>query len=105
MRLATGHQALRDAVDDIAPNLERAAATENAHVFNQARIHGLAHVTGLRVQWDATLDARVCDDCLELDGEKSAPMEGFVVPSTGQVILHPPAHPYCRCVVLTLDEE
>lgn len=46
-------------------------------------------------RWDATLDARVCPFCRELDGQVVKIGEAF-----RDGIEAPPAHPNCRCAVL-----
>lgn len=83
----------------VAHNIERIAANENAHAFNDERTraaHGIAQAAGLhlRREWNAILDDRTCDVCGALDGVVRWDHEPF-----GAVGSSPPVHPHCRCFV------
>lgn len=47
-------------------------------------------------RWDATLDARTCPVCEEMDNKTIPVGQAWVLPD-GMVIDSPPAHPSCRC--------
>ena len=74
----TPAQRLDQATKDLDYRILRTAATENAQAFNDARDDGMGWVAerykearwfpALLKRWDATLDAKVCPTCRELDG-------------------------------------
>ncbi len=87
--------------------LRRAATTETARAFSDARDEGMDSIAELHKDttwfpallktWDATLDRKTCKTCKELDGT-TRPW-GFSFPGgeePGYV------HPGCRCIVGTL---
>lgn len=83
---------------------ERLVRTETQAAYNQVHvdnIHGL-HTelkelgVDLMKRWDASMDRRVCLDC--------AALHGVIVPVGGRFpggYDAPPAHPNCRCVLVT----
>lgn len=71
----------------------RAANTGRIHGYRQAAERGLVPARAL-LEWDATLDRRVCAVCRGLDGLQ-APLDGSAFDGMPQ----PPAHPMCRCTV------
>lgn len=87
------HTALR-------PALETGAASEAAEAFNAERQRVIRQAVArnpelaqaLEQVWDAELDKRTCERCLELDAT-SAPL-GERFPDGD-----PPLHPRCRCTI------
>lgn len=71
----------------------RAANTGRIYGYRQAAERGLIP-TGARLEWDATLDRRVCAICRGLEGTQTS-LEGGDFDGMRQ----PPAHPMCRCTV------
>jgi SPP1 gp7 family putative phage head morphogenesis protein len=77
----------------------RLARTETLNAYNVHAVEALhevsKHDSEIMSRWDASLDARICIICRELD---------HVVVKVGQNfpggIDHPPAHPNCRCAVV-----
>lgn len=78
---------------------ERVARTETMNAYNSVHQRGIADWAqtedGVLQLWDATNDLRVCLVCRRLDGGTAPPGRLFPDGYFG-----PPAHPYCRCVVL-----
>jgi SPP1 gp7 family putative phage head morphogenesis protein len=72
------------------PSLNRIAVTETYHAFNEQYIHNHSELEGF-YEWIAVLDARVCDQCEDLDGNKYTYEE---LPE------EPPLHPLCRCSLI-----
>jgi hypothetical protein len=95
-------QTARDASKSIAPQLDRAAATETAvayaeeherhldHAMEQAKASPLHRL--LHKRWEGVLDRKICRVCANHDNEvvpANEPFRGGAVP--GEV------HPNCRC--------
>lgn len=80
---------------------ERLVRTEMMHAYNLQHRAGIALLNDTLApgeapfvrRWNAAADRRTCPFCRELD-DTTAPLDG----SFKFGILHPPAHPYCRCV-------
>lgn len=79
---------------------DRIIRTELLNAYNEKHndsIKVLAEVhDDIKKRWDASLDRRVCELCRSLEGQVVDPDGNF---SGG--INHPPAHPNCRCTVVT----
>lgn len=71
----------------------RGANLGRYHGFRQAAAGGLVD-TDAALEWDATLDRRVCAICMDLDGTRS-PLDEPDFAGYGL----PPAHPHCRCTI------
>jgi SPP1 gp7 family putative phage head morphogenesis protein len=94
-----------DAIADSVMRMPRVQAarlvrTEAIHAYNsykQASLEDWAATETEQVmkRWDASLDARGCDECAGLDGEAVAYDDVF---SNGSAF--PPAHPNCRCTAV-----
>lgn len=74
--------------------LARAAVTENSVAYNEERrkaISAVADKAGLIEIWDAELDQRTCETCLDMDGAEAVDgrFPGGFVPGA--------VHPWCRC--------
>jgi hypothetical protein len=83
---------------------ERVVRTETAHAYNVHRQLGLEEADradpGYRRQLDASLDARRCDRCGDLDlavADLDKPFPGGV--------MFAPLHPNCRCIVVPYRDE
>lgn len=75
---------------------ERLVRTEMMNAYNAQHQAAIAEVgDGMKKRWDSAADRRRCPLCRELDGEVREASEPF---SSGQ--MHPPRHPYCRCVCI-----
>lgn len=93
---------------------QRAAHAGQLEAWQQLRdtgAFGNAHVIR---QWITAEDERVCPTCgpmhltqAELSGSYSLPLSGEAASAEqGGVVLHPPAHPSCRCdEVITLHDQ
>lgn len=70
--------------------------TEVIYAYNSVKMDQLRELykedNDMRSRWDAALDGRTCPACRDLDGKVVQVGEEF--PGG---ILHPPAHPRCRC--------
>lgn len=71
----------------------RAANTGRIQALRQAAENGLIGA-GAKLEWDATLDRRVCAICRGIDGTQTS-LEGGDFDGYPQ----PPRHPMCRCTV------
>lgn len=84
---------------------QRLVRTELTHSYNAVAMAGIqaAHKVDDRVVavWDATNDLRVCLQCKALHGKQVTP--GGLYQGG---IPHPPAHPNCRCAVVSwIDDD
>lgn len=70
--------------------------------YLQAADQGLFARNLARVEWLASEDERTCPICMALDGE-SVPL-GQPFESPEGPIMHPTAHPQCRCATMLLPE-
>lgn len=98
---------------------ELIARTETLKASNRGLVEGMKQsgvVEGK--QWLATMDARTCPECEEMDGATMPLDEPFFKEGeehtfdTGKTmvfdyeeIVHPPLHPDCRCTLLAIVKE
>lgn len=94
-----GPKAYRTAAKALSPSLDRTAVTETARAWNDETIrqNDYLFARGLQVEetWCALLDA--CPICEDRDGERVIRPNEFEHP--------PPAHPRCRCFLLTYVDQ
>ncbi len=80
---------------------ERVVRTEMVNAYNVQ--HQLSLEAGVRLdpelqkRWDAAADKRICPVCAGLDDNVVGVDEVFAAAGG---VMHPPAHPLCRCVVV-----
>ena len=82
---------------------ERLVRTETMNAYNVQHADGIDALNedldddedAFLKRWDSTLDSRLCEICGPLDRVAVKPEDNF--PGGYE---HPPAHPYCRCVVV-----
>lgn len=83
---------------------QRLVRTELNQAYNKTALDGIkvAHTLDDRIvmMWDATNDMRVCLYCRALHGKKAAPGKSF---PGGH--MQPPAHPNCRCALVSWMED
>ena len=70
--------------------------------WRQARRQGLLTKTAAKT-WITTADERLCPICAPLEGQVVGFDEPFQT-SVGE-LLHPPAHPQCRCAMGLVDAD
>lgn len=78
--------------------LRRLAATEAANAYSRAHYDVRVDASAWLIQWDATLDLKLCKLCKGMHGKTVAIGESFeddLVP--GDV------HPHCRCIPVYLS--
>ena len=99
--------------DGATHKAERLVRTEMMNTYNSVHRAGIIEAAEedeaqYLMRWDASFDSRRCAQCASLDGQ-IIPLEGefntsWPVGSKGKQAawsgLQPPAHPYCRCVLL-----
>jgi hypothetical protein len=87
---------------------DRLARTEVMNAYNVHADESIAELAeddaGVLRKWDASLDFRACEICRGLDEQSVAVGEPFSSGILGRVD-HPPAHPYCRCVLVAWHED
>lgn len=86
------------AVEALAPSLERVAVTESSQAFSAGR--QVVTATQLMKIWNAELDKRTCFVCSQSEGTIVSLAETFSAGEPGDV------HPWCRCTwtLLTMQE-
>lgn len=85
---------------------ERIVRTETMNAYNVQHAEAIDQVNAGREEdepallkrWDASLDKRLCQICADLDRRAVPTDKEF---TSG--VMHPPAHPNCRCVVTAWD--
>ena len=78
----------------------RASNAGQAAIWEQARQQGLLDPQETRKIWIVTPDDRLCKICKPIPAANSEGRrlnEPFISPVQGALIMHPPAHPNCRC--------
>lgn len=92
--------ALLEVTQVVSLRAERTVATEVAAAFNETKIEELEALLdrhpdpGWFKTWSAYLDAKTCSICWRKDGETVPVGKPF------RDNLAPPAHPFCRCIVV-----
>ena len=90
---------IASAMNAVVDNADRSyliATTETSRAMSEATIDTYAANDIAQWEWLSEQDDRVCDICLDKDGE---------VYDVGGDDPRPPEHPRCRCIVLPIIEE
>lgn len=85
---------------------ERIVRTETMNAYNVQHSEAIDQINADREEdepellkrWDASIDKRLCQICADLDRRAVPTDKEF---TSG--VMHPPAHPNCRCVVTAWD--
>lgn len=76
-----------------------AASNAGQHeLWRQARDAGLLDTDRMQRRWSTAHDERTCPICLPMDGQ-TVGFDQLFEAGDGSRVLHPPAHPACRCSV------
>lgn len=89
-----------------------AAMAGDAAAWDERLATGWADGMVVTREWSVTRDDRACDICLKLDGRQLTvgPINSYdrilvsEMGDYGNGLQHPPAHPSCRCVIITTLE-
>src|SRR5437764_574814 len=80
--------------------LSRTETIEAYSVAFQSHLHqAVEKEPKLQKQWSATLEARTCMVCAQLDGQ-TVPVKGLFRLPNGSFIAGPTAHPNCMCALV-----